>query len=172
MDEPFYYLLTLFGAFVAISALAVFALQFKQRFDGVLISELSNQDNKEKALITITMEQEQIVNHALKTLKKDKLYLDPKLRLSDFAKNVGKDPRELSRLLYSVSNERFPKHTMKLRVEHAKKLIDESLADAIPINLLNLSYQSGFNAKSSFNLAFKQVTGMSPSEYINHSIKN
>jgi len=166
MDSSIYYLITLVAAFLSISALALFSLQFKQRFDGVLIKELSNHNVNTQELKEITAEQKQMVSLALKQLKTDKLYLDPKLRLSDFSKTVGIESRELSKLLFAVSQKRFPKHTMILRVEHAKMLIDESIEHSMPINLLNLSYQSGFNAKSSFNLAFKQTTGMTPSEYI------
>ncbi len=167
VNSPIYYLITLISAFLTISAFALFSLQFKQRFDGIFDSELSNLKEKPEDTCHITPKQKQLVDRALEILKKDQLYLDPKLRLSDFSLAVGIESRELSRLLFAVSKQRFSKHTMTLRIEHAKKLIDESLSNSLPINLLNLSYHSGFNAKSSFNLAFKQTTGMTPSDYIN-----
>ena len=36
-------------------------------------------------------------------------------------------------------------------------------------SLLGIAFDAGFNSKSTFNRAFKRVTGLSPSQYLQHN---
>jgi AraC-like DNA-binding protein len=49
----------------------------------------------------------------------------------------------------------------RARVERAKAMLDEDAAALI----MDVALESGFPAKSSFNAAFKEIVGMSPTEY-------
>ena len=47
------------------------------------------------------------------------------------------------------------------RIKHAEELLKED----VNITIETLSYECGFNSKSTFNKYFKEYTGYSPSEY-------
>ncbi|NML68715.1 helix-turn-helix domain-containing protein [Chryseobacterium sp. RP-3-3] len=50
------------------------------------------------------------------------------------------------------------------RIEYVKKLIDEN--DLSKITLMCIYTSSGFNSQSTFNRVFKQIEGVTPTEYI------
>lgn len=52
------------------------------------------------------------------------------------------------------------------RIQHVKKLIDES--DLNKITLMYIYTSSGFNGQSTFNRVFKQIEGVTPTEYISN----
>ncbi|MFP3733141.1 helix-turn-helix domain-containing protein, partial [Bacillus sp. SIMBA_006] len=51
------------------------------------------------------------------------------------------------------------------RIENVKKLIQEN--DINKITLMYIYTASGFSNQSTFNRVFKQIEGITPSEYIN-----
>ncbi len=98
-----------------------------------------------------------------KTVEKEKLFLDPNIKLIDISSRMGIPRKLLSQLINEVFNENFKSFLNKYRIEYAKKLMaDPSLKG---ISLLRISYESGFNSKSVFNSVFKKFTGMIPSEF-------
>ncbi|MDV7699292.1 helix-turn-helix domain-containing protein [Chryseobacterium soli] len=52
------------------------------------------------------------------------------------------------------------------RIQYVKKLIDES--DLSKITLMYIYTSSGFNGQSTFNRVFKQIEGVTPTEYISN----
>jgi AraC-like DNA-binding protein len=61
--------------------------------------------------------------------------------------------QELGTTFYELVN--------RLRIEHAKRL----LMSDVERNVLDVALEVGFNAKSTFNTAFKRHAGMTPSEF-------
>jgi AraC-like DNA-binding protein len=49
------------------------------------------------------------------------------------------------------------------RVEEVKRRLASSSHDSA--NLLDLAFEAGFSSKSTFNAAFKKLTGLTPSAY-------
>ena len=92
-----------------------------------------------------------------------KIFLDPALNLTSFAEWIDIAPYQLSKLI----NERFGKSFTNLineyRVnEFIDRLNDPSYKDH---SIYGIALDSGFKSKSSFNSAFKKITGKTPSEY-------
>jgi YesN/AraC family two-component response regulator len=56
------------------------------------------------------------------------------------------------------------------RIQYVKKLIDEN--DLGKITLMHIYTSSGFSSQSTFNRVFKQVEGITPTEYIYNMQKN
>lgn len=93
-------------------------------------------------------------------MEADELYLDPNLSLRILAKHVSVPPNYVSQTLNGHIGETFFDYINRWRIEYAKPLLatsDESV--------LNITYDSGFNSRSSFYKAFKKETGQTPSAY-------
>jgi AraC-like DNA-binding protein len=98
-----------------------------------------------------------------KTMEERKLFMNPELTLPDFAEAVGITRNQLSYILNRHFRENFYDFVNRYRVEEAKKILSQNITD--DINFLHLGLNVGFNSKTSFNVNFKKLTGMSPSEY-------
>lgn len=95
----------------------------------------------------------------------EKPYLNRDLTIYDLAAQL-KIPRHF---LSEVINEHMGKNFYNLvndyRVEEVKqRMVDPAFRH---LTILAIAYDSGFNAKSSFNTIFKEKTGLTPSEYLN-----
>jgi AraC-like DNA-binding protein len=97
-------------------------------------------------------------------MDKEKLFTETELSLSDLASRLETLPNYLSQVINEKEGKTFYDYINSLRIEEFKKLVSE------PANkkytLLSLSFECGFNSKSSFNKNFKKATGISPSEYL------
>lgn len=94
-------------------------------------------------------------------------YLDPDLSLSRLARQSGIPAKELSGLINQRHGLHFFDFVNRYRIDHAKSLLIASEQ-----SVTEILYASGFNAKSSFNTAFRKHTGITPSAYRqNHAEK-
>ncbi|MFK7864721.1 MAG: helix-turn-helix domain-containing protein [Pseudohongiellaceae bacterium] len=87
-------------------------------------------------------------------------YLDPMFTLQDLSRMVGSNQSYVSKALNSGLNRSFSTAINELRVKHAKQLIADT-----QLSLLDVAEASGFGSKSSFNRAFSQHAGQSPSAF-------
>jgi AraC-like DNA-binding protein len=94
-------------------------------------------------------------------LDKERAFLDPELTVRKLAEQVGWSPRQLSEVINSVDSQTFSQKINSLRVGEAQKLMGSP--DMLP--MLDIAMRSGFNSKSAFNLMFKRITGVTPSQY-------
>lgn len=104
------------------------------------------------------------INRIGKYMVIEKPYLNRELTIYDLSSQL-KIPRHF---LSEVINEHMGKNFYNLvndyRVEEVKKrMVDPAYKH---LTMLAIAYDSGFNAKSSFNTIFKEKTGMTPSEYL------
>ena len=96
-------------------------------------------------------------------IKKDKPYIDNELKLQDIASYLGLPPYQLSQVINTELKTNFYSLINKYRIEEAKRLlIDHSKQH---LNILEIAFETGFNSKSAFNMAFKKNTTMTPSQY-------
>ena len=90
----------------------------------------------------------------------DRLYEDPNLSLWALARHIGASPNYISQTLNAEIGESFFDFVNGYRVVEAKKLLETT-----DKSVLTITYDVGFNARSSFYNAFKRVTGDTPSNY-------
>lgn len=95
-----------------------------------------------------------------KAFVEDKLYLNPQLKLSDVARQVGTNRTYLSRFFNQDMNTTFYDYVNSQRMEHAEGLLKET-----DLTLNNVAEQSGFNSISTFRRAFSAKHKCTPSEY-------
>ena len=87
-------------------------------------------------------------------------HLTEPFTLADVSRATGLAPTYFSGLFKRDTGEPFVAYVRRLRVEHAKTLL-ETTACAVS----RIALESGFSSLSSFNRCFRQVTGTSPRAY-------
>lgn len=93
-------------------------------------------------------------------METDHLHRDPNLSLWILARHIGASPNYISQTLNEVIGENFFDFVNGYRIADAMTLL--STTDE---TVLNITYDVGFNARSSFYNAFKRVTGQTPTSY-------
>ncbi len=98
-------------------------------------------------------------------VKENRYYQDPELSLSSLAEKLDLTPHELSRIINTVLKKSFNDFINEYRVADLVQKMQDPSYDHI--TLLGIAFESGFKSKTTFNRAFKQVTGKNPVDYKN-----
>ena len=88
---------------------------------------------------------------------------EPELTLAELAGRVGTSPQLLSQYLNEVQGVTFYDYVNGLRVADVQRMMSDPARRGD--SLLDLSLAAGFNSRSTFNAAFKKVTGIPPSQW-------
>jgi len=99
----------------------------------------------------------------IKMMKDDKPYLNPDLKLSHISEKLLIQTHHISQVINDNLGYSFSDFINSYRIEEAKRLLKNPGYDKYTI--LAISYEVGFQNKSSFNNAFKKFTGLTPSEF-------
>jgi AraC-like DNA-binding protein len=99
-------------------------------------------------------------------MENEKPFLSPNLSLNELAGQLSISPRYLSDLINRSFKQNFFDFINTYRIEEAKKML--SFDDSRTRTVLEILYDSGFNSKSAFHVAFKKNTGITPTEYRRH----
>lgn len=94
-------------------------------------------------------------------MEKKALFLHPELNLQKIAGELNEKERQISHAINSIKNRNINDYINYFRVEHACRLLRENQNKAV----FEIMYESGFNTKGAFNLAFKKMTGKTPSQF-------
>lgn len=92
---------------------------------------------------------------------RNQLYRDSTLSLGGLSEHLGESEHYVSQVINQALGTTFYELVNAHRIEHAKKL----LSDRPGSNVLDVALAVGFNAKSTFNNAFRRHTGMTPREF-------
>ena len=91
-----------------------------------------------------------------------KPHLDPALTLAQLARRLSIPPRRLSQVINEFLGMSFFSFINSHRVEVAKHLLAGGNGRK---NILEVLLEAGFSSKSAFNRVFKEIVGMTPSEF-------
>ena len=91
------------------------------------------------------------------------LYLNSDLNLKQTAEKIGISSRELSQVINEIEKKNFSEFVNGYRIEKAKKLLVDSQYEEEKI--ATIAYDCGFGNVTSFNLAFKAATHLTPSQF-------
>lgn len=93
-----------------------------------------------------------------------KPYLDPELTIEKLSELTRIKKLLLSQTLNKAFNKNFFTFIKEYRVRHVEaELKNKSNKER---TILDIAYMSGFNSKSGFHRAFKEVTGKTPTEHL------
>ncbi len=106
---------------------------------------------------------EQEVETKLGLLNQKKLYLNQDFNLTQCAREMEMPSHHISYFLKRAYGLSFSAYKNSLRMDYAKKLIDEGFLENNTIEAL--AAECGFANRTSFSKAFKNTTDLSPSQY-------
>ncbi|MEP2980522.1 MAG: AraC family transcriptional regulator [Lentilitoribacter sp.] len=98
-------------------------------------------------------------------MENENLHRDPNLSLWTLSRHIGASPNYVSQTLNEVIGESFFDFVNSYRIAEAMTRLT-STND----NVLNITYDVGFNARSSFYNAFKRVVGETPTVYRRNNV--
>jgi AraC-like DNA-binding protein len=93
----------------------------------------------------------------------EKIYLNENLSLRDLALHLKADPNFISFILNSHLGCNFYDFVNRYRIEEFKNKLNNP--NNKHLSLLGIALESGFNSKTTFNRVFKQVMGITPTEF-------
>ncbi|MDZ7648436.1 MAG: helix-turn-helix domain-containing protein [Cytophagales bacterium] len=99
-----------------------------------------------------------------KVINEDKIFVNPELTLAELAQTLNVHPHNLSQVINTFEGKSFYDYINLKRIEEFKRVV--ALPENRKFTLLALAHDCGFNSKTSFNRNFKNLTGLSPSEYL------
>lgn len=162
------YLAGMIAVWFLITGMVWKALRYPMLFDGVTDGDLEmvvtpTAPNSEGIEEEDEEEDERLLGMIESVMISDQLYLQPNLSLDEVADHIQLPVKTVSRLINAGTGQNFSDWVNSHRVRHAQNLLDDRARNSETI--LHILHESGFNAKSSFNLAFKRHAGMTPTQW-------
>ena len=121
-----------------------------------------------KSGLTNTLSNE-LKENLINLLIEDKVFKENNINLEVLAFKLNTTRHNASQII----NEHFRMNFFELintfRIKEAIKILEEDLHGNL--NIIDIAYEVGYNNKVTFNKAFKKETRLTPSEYINTSLK-
>jgi AraC-like DNA-binding protein len=98
-----------------------------------------------------------------KSMEDDKIYLDPNLNLNLLAIHIGIGQKTISAVLNQHLQKSFNEFINQYRVDAVKTKLQQP--ETVNLTIAGIASTCGFNSQATFQRTFKELTGMSPSEY-------
>ena len=91
---------------------------------------------------------------------KDQIFLNPNLKVSDIATEIGTNRTYVSAFFNKEAECTFYDYVNRYRIEYACNLLTNSEE-----NIVQIAEKSGFNSSQSFIRVFSKIKGTSPTKY-------
>lgn len=108
-------------------------------------------------------EAEEYLQKLLQVMESHKLYKDGDIRLNDLAERLDIASHHLSQVINDKLGQNFFEFINSYRVREARDLLKDP--GNRNLTILHVAFESGFNNKTSFNRAFKEKIGTTPSKF-------
>lgn len=163
----FYFLNSVFGRSIQVSdvliTLGYSAFIYPIGYLGLKMSKLLNgikvDTNKYQSALLPADFSKDIFNKLNQHVIKNEVYKNSAIKLSDLANDLSISPHQLSQIINQNAGQNFSEYVNSYRIEEAIRLISK-------IDRVNLvSYEVGFNNRTTFNKVFKRKTGLTPTEF-------
>lgn len=105
----------------------------------------------------------EILDNITSELEKNRYFSNNLASLSELAKKIGESPHHVSQVINEKLSQSFFELLAFYRVEEAKRILSDKKNDKLTIE--EVSEMVGYNSKTSFNNAFKKLSGKTPSEF-------
>lgn len=152
LDFTYYYIRgPIFYSFIIYAFSYLFLHQHRLQLQKYSSSQLDKKDS-------------QVLYQKIKALfENEEIYLNEKVNLHMIAEKLNVKSREVSQAINENINQNFYDFVNQYRIEKAESLLKDVTYKNEKI--ATIAYESGFGNVTSFNLAFKKKTGITPSAY-------
>jgi len=128
-----------------------------------IFDDLQEFEEAEKANSQASNEQAlSLFNEIDGLVKREGLFLRPRLALQDIASLTGLNAKDISWAINQGGQTSFADYINQLRIAQVVEMAQSQPQKS----LLDIALDAGFSSKSSFNAVFKKQTGMPPSRYL------
>jgi len=121
-------------------------------------------DEKYKSSTIIEEQKEELKHYILNSMIEQKLFKDKDLNLNSYSKKIEANKNHVSQVINEKFNKNFSNFINEYRVKEARRLLSDIKYHNITFEAI--AYEVGFASKSSFNRVFKNITGITPSFYL------
>lgn len=159
------YVLYLMAGF-AYSLMSFSLLLFPEILYGIPIKNAIDSPKKKKEKIKIDPRDDpffELSNNIVAYLEKEKPFLKYDFSIGDIAIGLEVPQNHVSYCITYLMETKFSKLKTELRIKHATQLLKRGTDSTLTIEAI--SEQSGFKTRSNFYTAFKEETGLTPTEY-------
>jgi PAS domain S-box-containing protein len=133
--------------------------------EGVLTKFVAYEEDIETIEEASTNKDERLVIQHIKSIfDAENLYKNKQLQLADVAEKLAISPRKLSEILKKHEGQSFTEFVNTYRINAVIEQLQEGESENMTIEAI--SQTCGFNSKSSFNNAFKNQIGSTPSQFL------
>ena len=105
-------------------------------------------------------EQHEIISELQNIIRSEKLYLNPNLKIKNFAKRLHLPEKDLSIIINDSVGKNFSSFINEYRINAACRMLSDT-----DTKISDIPSQVGFFSRSAFNNTFKEIVGQTPSEY-------
>ncbi len=161
-ETYYYHFITIIPLLVSIIILAMGFWGLEQPIIFSPEEENSKVKRYEKSTLT-KIKADEYLDKLIKIMEGEKPFLESNLTLQKLADALNIPPHHLSQIINERTNQNFFDFINGYRIEEAKLLLCDPRGDILTI--LAIAEEVGFNSKSSFNVAFKKYTSMTPTQY-------
>lgn len=147
--------------FAAYISVIIYLTSFRVIGQSGFFKQASLNDTGRSRASTMSPEHEAILQRLRDLFERDKPFLSTGFSLPDLASRLNVPTHTLSQLINDRMGKNFFELIADYRIREAKRL----LTDQPNIKIEEIAEQVGYNSKSSFNIAFKKITGKTPSEF-------
>lgn len=162
----------LIGLFLVAVLIAILIVYFSSKIwklkrrmtnERIILSTVKEQGKAKKTVLP-EVKVNSLLDNLLSYMENEKPYLSAKLNISDVSMKLDCTEIELSQLLNNHLNVNFSNFINTYRVNEIKHRLNQD--NLSKYTLKALSEQCGFSSKTTFYRVFKNVTGMTPLEFV------
>lgn len=167
----FYWVAAIITFLLIASGFFIFQLNLKKKKSNIVDFKTEENETRQPEKIILPAEVEKNILNGLKEFESNKGFTNKKLNLSALANQLETNTTYLSEVIKRQKGKNFSNYINELRIEFICSEID-SKPEFRNYKISYLAELCGFNSHSFFATVFKNITGISPSEYLENSFKS
>lgn len=146
---------------ISMLSITYFFLFFFAIFYYTITHKFDNEEVKQKPRLLPDTDMHLLMKRIEELVAGKQMYLKPDLSLQQISAELNEKERQISQAINTIQQRNLNDYLNSLRIKHACGLLLSEKEKPI----FEIMYESGFNTKGAFNLAFRKVTGKTPTQY-------
>lgn len=146
---------------INILSITYFFLFFFAIFYYTITQKSFTSEVKQKGIIPPDEEMKALMDKIDQAILGKKMFLDHELNLQQLGTELNEKERNISQAINAIKKRNVNDYINSFRIEYACQLLISEKNKPI----FEVMYESGFSTKGAFNLAFKKITGKTPTQY-------